>query len=233
MQKRPISRTRNQHPYPFSAYILKSYSTEHSKKISAQEVYENSSIKTSIKQVNQYLNILEINSRIQKQPLVITPAVEFITPEVTLKKHPQSEKVKVLGIDSQSPSPQNKPNQHRLKMKSLSPVKKKRPIENPKIYSTLRYQLISLYSLLSRREDYMNFLKGKQEQLSTPLKNSELDEIFTKLQETKGRDKGRVKFNYITNQQLRSLKYKARNPIIQSTSPSKKEEKEKVHYDQD
>lgn len=66
-------------------------------------------------------------------------------------------------------------------MKSLSPVKKKRPIENPKISSTLRYQLISLYSLLSRREDYMNFLKGKQEQLSTPLKNSELDEIFTKL----------------------------------------------------
>lgn len=80
----------------------------------------------------------------------------------------------------------------------------------------------------------MNYLKGKMEQISTPIKSSELDQIFMKLEQTKGRDKGRIKFNYITNQQLRSLKYKARNTTtIVNTSPSKKEEKEKVHYDED
>ncbi len=80
MIKRPISRNRNNHPYPFSAYILKSYSTEHSKKINAQEVYETASLKTSIKHVNQYLNILELNSRIQKQPILIAPVVELSPP---------------------------------------------------------------------------------------------------------------------------------------------------------
>lgn len=72
----------------------------------------------------------------------------------------------------------------------------------------------------------MNSLKGKQDQLATPLKNGELDEIFAKLEETKGRDKGRIKFNYIINEQLRSLKYKVRNTVAySSTSPAKKEEK--------
>lgn len=60
-------------------------------------------------------------------------------------------------------------------MKSLSPVKKKRPIDNPKISSHLRYQLVSLFSLVGRREDYMNNLKGKFDLHVTPLKNNELD----------------------------------------------------------
>lgn len=71
----------------------------------------------------------------------------------------------------------------------------------------------------------MNTLKGKAELLGTPLKSNELDETFLKIQESKGRDKGRVKFNYITNEQLRSLKYKSRGAVTISTSPSKKEEK--------
>ena len=36
--------------------------------------------------------------------------------------------------------------------------------------------------------------------------------------ETRGRDKGRVKFNYLISQQLRSLKYKAKpSPVTNST----------------
>jgi len=42
------------------------------------------------------------------------------------------------------------------------------------------------------------------------MKNFEVDEAFMKLLDTKGKDKGRVKFNHMTNEQLRSLKYKAK-----------------------
>lgn len=80
MYKRPNSRNRNHHPYPFSAYILKSYSNDHSKKINAREAYETASAKTSIKQVNEYLNVLELNSKIQKHPLTISPVVELPIP---------------------------------------------------------------------------------------------------------------------------------------------------------
>lgn len=43
-----------------------------------------------------------------------------------------------------------------------------------------------------------------------PMKSNEVQEIFLKLLETKGKDRGRAKFNHLTNQQLRSLKYKAK-----------------------
>lgn len=49
--------------FPFSAYILKSYSTENSRQL----VLDNRQETNSIKQLNQYLNILEINSKIKKE----------------------------------------------------------------------------------------------------------------------------------------------------------------------
>jgi hypothetical protein len=75
----------------------------------------------------------------------------------------------------------------------------------------------------------MNHLRGKTDSPCVPLKQNEIDERLQKYEELKGRDKGRIKFNFITNEQLRSLRYKAKSQI--SSSPSKKEEKEKVHYD--
>ena len=50
--------------FPFSAYILKSYSTENSRQL----VVDNRQETNSIKQLNQYLNILEINSKLKKEP---------------------------------------------------------------------------------------------------------------------------------------------------------------------
>lgn len=42
------------------------------------------------------------------------------------------------------------------------------------------------------------------------MKNFEVEEVFIKLLDSKGKDKGRVKFNHMTNEQLRNLKYKAK-----------------------
>jgi hypothetical protein len=67
----------------------------------------------------------------------------------------------------------------------------------------------------------MAWLKGKTEWLTTPLKNSEIDEVMHKYEETKGRDKGRTRFNYITNEQLRSLKYKAKSAVVYNNSSKK------------
>ena len=64
--------------------------------------------------------------------------------------------------------------------------------------------------------------------LGTAMKPNEIEERLVKLEESKGKDRGRVKFNHVTNEQLRSLKYKARS-VVQS--PTKKEYKEKVCYD--
>ena len=45
---------------------------------------------------------------------------------------------------------------------------------------------------------------------------------MTKLLETKGRDKPRVKFNFMTNEQLKSLKYKAKPlPTVNMSKKSK------------
>ena len=43
-----------------------------------------------------------------------------------------------------------------------------------------------------------------------PMKSQEVEEVFSKLLESKGKDKPRIKFNYMTNEQLKSLKYKAK-----------------------
>jgi hypothetical protein len=65
-------------------------------------------------------------------------------------------------------------------------------------------------NLLNRREDYFSLLKGKRFDSIMPLKTGEVEEAIIKLLESKGKDKGRMKFNLMTNEQMRSLKYKAK-----------------------
>lgn len=43
-----------------------------------------------------------------------------------------------------------------------------------------------------------------------PMKPHEVQQLLSKLLESKGKDRPRLKFNYMTNQQLKSLKYKAK-----------------------
>ena len=157
MIRRPASRNKaHNQPFPFSAYILKSYSTEHSKKITPEAVYNTNSIKT----INQYLNILELNSKIQKQSIIVNKSKELTVGEPpVMKKYPQSEKVSLLqsSVESQSPTAVGNMQQQRalcrsrMKSKTLSPVKKKRVIDNPKINAALRYNVISVCGLLGRR----------------------------------------------------------------------------------
>lgn len=45
---------------------------------------------------------------------------------------------------------------------SLSPLKKKSIYENKSIQAHFRYQIVSLYSLLNRKEDFLSSLKGKK-----------------------------------------------------------------------
>jgi hypothetical protein len=196
---------RNQQPFPFSAYVVKAYSTENSRQQPADSTEPRPQA-----QLNQYLNILEINSKLQREQL----------PRETLPSNYSAE-------FQRSEAPAGRPARSK---QPLSPVKKQRVIDNRKIIVSLRYQLVSMMSLLGRREDYVNWLRGKNELLAVALKSNEVEERLEKHLETRGRDKGRVKFNYITSEQLRSLKYKAKT---QSVSPSKKEEKERVHYDED
>lgn len=54
-------------------------------------------------------------------------------------------------------------------------------------------------NLLNRREDYFSLLKGKRSDTIMPLKTAEVEEAILKLLESKGKDKGRVKFNLMTN----------------------------------
>ncbi len=61
---------------------------------------------------------------------------------------------------------------NRVKIKNLSPVKKPKITDNKKIIYSLRYQIISLYNLLGRRDDYMNFLRGKVDNIGDPLKSN-------------------------------------------------------------
>jgi hypothetical protein len=70
------------------------------------------------------------------------------------------------------PSPVPKMQHPRMKVKSLSPVKKRRAVESAKVIASLRYSLVSLFGLLGRREDFMAGLKGKEEQMMVPLKNA-------------------------------------------------------------
>lgn len=105
-----------------------------------------------------------------------------------------------------------------LPSKNLSPVKKPKITENKPLQAFYRYYLVSLLTLLNRKEDYLNFLKGKKlDLMANPLKINEIEEKLLKQLESKGKDKGRQKFSHMTNEQLRSLKYKSR---ISSNHPS-------------
>ena len=79
-----------------------------------------------------------------------------------------------------------------------------------------------MFCLLNRRDDYISCLRGKnQEQFSDPLKPQEIEDRIAKVLESKGKDKGRQKFNYLLNEQMKSLKYKARYANQHSNSPKK------------
>jgi hypothetical protein len=70
--------------------------------------------------------------------------------------------------------------------------------------------MITLYQLLNRREDYFSQLKGKKLDSPMPMKANEVEEALGKLLDSKGKDRGRIKFNHLTNEQMRSLKYKSK-----------------------
>lgn len=55
-------------------------------------------------------------------------------------------------------------------------------------------------SLLNRRDDYFNLLKGKrQENILMPMKPQEVEDLLSKLIDSRGKDRPRLKFNYMTN----------------------------------
>ena len=66
-----------------------------------------------------------------------------------------------------------------------------------------RYQVISLMSILGKRQDYLSFLKKKvipqTNLINPPLKNIEIQEKLQKQLEGKGKDKARKNFINVTN----------------------------------
>lgn len=82
--------------------------------------------------------------------------------------------------------------------------------ENKALKVYFRNQMITLYQLLNRREDYFSQLKGKKLDSPMPMKSNEVEEALGKLLDSKGKDRGRTKFNHLTNEQLRSLKYRSK-----------------------
>lgn len=54
--------------------------------------------------------------------------------------------------------------------KSLSPVKKKYITDNKSLQAFFRYQIVSLFTLLSRKEDFVNSLRGKKDLMANPMK---------------------------------------------------------------
>jgi hypothetical protein len=62
----------------------------------------------------------------------------------------------------------------RVKVKSLSPVKKANITANKTIIVSLRYQILTLYNLLGKREEYFNYLRGKADLQSPSLKFGEI-----------------------------------------------------------
>lgn len=65
-------------------------------------------------------------------------------------------------------------------------------------------------------------LKGKKVEQIMPMKGAEVEEVLGKLLESKGKDRGRAKFNHLTNEQLRSLKYKSKPlPTVNLSKKSK------------
>lgn len=81
-----------------------------------------------------------------------------------------------------------------------------------------------MLALINRKDDYIKSLKpNKKDQMGNALKPNEIEERFQKVLDSKGKDKGRQKFNHFTNEQLRSLKYKSKVSVTNSSqSPAKK-----------
>lgn len=88
---------------------------------------------------------------------------------------------------------------------------KSKLFENNRLQLYYRNQIVSLISLLSKREYLFNILRGKNPDIEAlPLKPQEIEEKLQKQLDGKGKDKTRKNFNHLTNEQLRSLKYKAK-----------------------
>lgn len=51
--------------------------------------------------------------------------------------------------------------------------------------------------------------------------------------ESKGKDKGRQKFNHITNEQLRALKYKSKIGSVSNSSPSPNKKESRIVDDEE
>lgn len=167
MSRRPSSRHRQQ-PFPFSAYILRSYATDNNK-----FVHPHQEDAETLKQLNQYLNILEINSKLTKDSISSNQSAEMRRTETALHPPPP------LHLQPTQP-PLNRPikvnlarpqveRPARAKAKSLSPVKKPKITDSPRLIAAMRYQMVSLMNLLGRREDYMGQLRGR-ELLATAMK---------------------------------------------------------------
>ena len=55
---------------------------------------------------------------------------------------------------------------------NLSPIKKKHITDNKSIQAFFRYQMVSLLTVLNRKEDYINSLKGKKDLMANPMKGN-------------------------------------------------------------
>ena len=82
MSRRPSSRQRQQ-PFPFSAYILRSYATDNNKLLAHHQ-----DDSETLKQLNQYLNILEINSKFTKDSISSNQSAEMRRTETAMHAPP-------------------------------------------------------------------------------------------------------------------------------------------------
>lgn len=64
---------------------------------------------------------------------------------------------------------------------SLSAIQKKHINDNRSINAHFRYQIVSLLTLLDRKEDFFNSIKGKKESTVIPMKPNEIQDKLEKL----------------------------------------------------
>lgn len=104
---------------------------------------------------------------------------------------------------------------------------KSKIFDDNRLHLHYRNQTISLIAILGKRQYLFNFFKGKKIGIQLlPMKPHEIVEKLQKQLDGKGRDKTRKNFNHLTNEQLRSLKYKQK-PL----PPVKKENKGRPDQD--
>lgn len=135
-----------------------------------------------------------------------------------------------------SSQPRNRKNIYRSrkdKKSSLSKPKgppKCKITDNTRLVLFYRNQIVSLFAVLGRREEFISTLRGGSKLVlsNPPLRTYEIEETLQKVIDGKGKEKARKNFNHLTNDQLRSLKYKPK----QATAP-KKEPKNKADDEDD